>query len=712
MDSIRSKAFLILGATCAVLLIASFATFQGLSRVESVTDQLLEGQYPQQRSIQEQFLALIEVTNAIQEAELLLYEDFALAKLQEVKASFDNAAIRFTMFNNALVWGSESETFMTMSNGEIYKEWKEQGYAHSLVVQPVREQDQQTIAETTVFFEAMLLRAREVFEIKELMLAVDARDAETLRLFDRKIAMLEREMKGFRVKVHDLMKELIVSIDENIVQDGENLSSAMTWLRGLTWVPVFAIILGLAISVWFIHKIVLVPILRLLDAVSEIASGNFSRKVVIDSSDEIGQLGSAFNAMTEEISRAHGSMEQKIEEKTQALTEQVDELEDTKKAVFNILEDVAQEKEKSESMANELQKFQLAIDNSSEQITIADTDGIVVYANPALEKITGHAVDEILGTSIGELWNPHMEKEQYEELWETVLTKKDAFVGEFVSKRKNGDLYDAHIMVSPILNKDEEAEFFVAVERDITKEKEVDRAKTEFVSLASHQLRTPLSTINWYSEMLIEGDAGELNEDQKMYIDEIYQGNQRMVDLVNSLLDVSRLELGTFTLDPEPVNIVATAELAIKELEHKIKDKEQTFTQEFDDIPEIVLDAKLIKMVLQNLLSNAVKYTPEKGSVGITMLIEGEEVVITVKDTGLGIPKDQHDSLFKKLFRADNVRKSDTEGTGLGLYLVKGIVEIFGGNIRFDSDEGKGTTFFVTVPLKGIEMKKETVEVK
>jgi signal transduction histidine kinase len=251
----------------------------------------------------------------------------------------------------------------------------------------------------------------------------------------------------------------------------------------------------------------------------------------------------------------------------------------------------------------------------------------------------------------------------------------------------------------------------IMVFHDITKEKEIDKAKTEFVSLASHQLRTPLSAVNWYVEMLLSGDAGTLNSEQKKYLDEVYKGNQRMVELVNSLLNVSRLELGTFLIEPKPTDVVLLAQSVADEQKLQIDQKKILFSFLFEkNIPVIQADPKLLRMVLQNLLVNAVKYTPEKGTIALSIsLADKKDLLIKISDTGYGIPKHQQDKIFTKLFRADNVREKDTQGTGLGLYIVKSIMDHSGGKIWFESEENKGTTFFVRLPLVGMK-KKEGVK--
>ncbi len=248
----------------------------------------------------------------------------------------------------------------------------------------------------------------------------------------------------------------------------------------------------------------------------------------------------------------------------------------------------------------------------------------------------------------------------------------------------------------------------IKIFRDITNERGIDKAKTEFVSLASHQLRTPLSAVNWYAEMLLAGDAGELNLKQKKYLDEVYRSNQRMVELVNALLDVSSLELGTFVIEPEPTDIKKLAQSTIDEQKPQINAKKLKFSFSFDkNISLMQVDPKLLRMIVQNILSNAIKYTPDGGKIKLSILTTNRNnILIQISDTGYGIPKNQQDKIFTKLFRADNVRDKDTDGTGLGLYIVKSVVENSGGRIWFKSSSVKGnrgTTFYVTLPLAGMK---------
>ena len=377
----------------------------------------------------------------------------------------------------------------------------------------------------------------------------------------------------------------------------------------------------------------------------------------------------------------------------------------------------------TQKLISDQEKFKLAVESTYDHVVITDPDGIVLYANKSVERITGFQINEILGKKAGskELWGGLMPLETYQLMWKTIKTDKKPFISEVTNKRKNGEQYTAQATINPVLGRGGEVIFFVGVERDITHEKEVDKVKTEFVSLASHQLRTPLSAINWYAEMLLNGDAGKLSTDQQDFVQEIYKGNQRMVNLVNSLLNVSRLELGTFAVETTNVDLKQLIQEELKELQPKIAAAQHTVNAAISpDVPTIKADGNLLGMVVQNLLSNAVKYTPNKGQIEVTLRnVKAHEVVgkypsqedsilFSVKDNGYGIPASQQDRIFTKLFRADNIAEKDVEGTGLGLYIVKEIVELAEGQIWFESAENQGTNFLVLIPTKGMKPKTGT----
>lgn len=298
-----------------------------------------------------------------------------------------------------------------------------------------------------------------------------------------------------------------------------------------------------------------------------------------------------------------------------------------------------------------------------------------------------------------------MEQEFYAGLWYTIKIDKKPFSGEITNRRKDGSIYRSLTSISPIIHEGE-LEFLVGIERDITREKEIDRMKTEFILLASHQLRTPLSAMKWFSEMLLAGDAGALNPEQLEFIKNISDSNERMIELVNGLLNISRIESGRIAIQPEPTDLKELVGQNINELQEKIKDKKLEISLNIqENLPQVNLDKKMIRQVCMNFLTNAVKYTDPEGKIQIFIFIRGDEIIFRISDNGIGIQKTDQPRIFQRFFRAASATKVESDGSGLGLYLAKIIVESSGGKIGFESEEGKGSTFWFSLPVTGMPAK-------
>ncbi len=235
---------------------------------------------------------------------------------------------------------------------------------------------------------------------------------------------------------------------------------------------------------------------------------------------------------------------------------------------------------------------------------------------------------------------------------------------------------------------------------DITKQKEIDKAKTEFVSLASHQLRTPISAMKWNIELLTSTTQDTLSALQKEYVKKIAFGIGRMENLITDFLSASKFELGTLTAEKKQVLL----DSCITEiLEEQYERARSQGVQVHVDLPEspvtLFTDTHLFSTSIGNLVSNAIKYTKDGGVVSLRAVADGDHVVITISDTGIGIPADEQDKLFSKIFRASNARAEVTDGTGLGLYIAKEATGVLGGTISFVSKEHVGTTFTVILPV-------------
>lgn len=332
-----------------------------------------------------------------------------------------------------------------------------------------------------------------------------------------------------------------------------------------------------------------------------------------------------------------------------------------------------------------------------------DEFGRITRVNPMARRILGYNKPDLLGK-----WFPDKivmvdSKNRAMNLIDRPITK--AFLsGRPVYQKafyrcKNGHLVPVAINVSPIVA-DGKPLGAIEVFRDISFEEEVDRMKSEFISLASHQLRTPLSSIKTYSHMLQDGYMGKVSEAQGKALQTIVEAADRMNELITTLLNITRMESGAVAANARSLRVDVLVREVVKELVVPAANKAQhvSVTVGGNHPKTIRSDRPILKEILTNLVSNAIKYTPRKGSIKIKVRLRSSSVLIQVSDTGWGIPKYSQDQIFSKFFRAENIVKRETSGTGLGLYLVKGLVDTINGRIWFESREGHGTNFFLSVP--------------
>jgi|GEM_PF-2411475 len=282
--------------------------------------------------------------------------------------------------------------------------------------------------------------------------------------------------------------------------------------------------------------------------------------------------------------------------------------------------------------------------------------------------------------------------------------KKAETIKEAVVKNKT-----LEISITPVSDNEGNITGVALIIHDVTEAKVVEQMKSEFVSVASHQLRTPLTAIRLFIEMLMRGDVGELAPAQKEYMNNVYESTDRMVRLVNDLLNVTRIESNRMQVTTEPTQLEELIENVIKEEEPLalMKNCRINFKKPVKKTPLILVDRNLFRQVVQNLIVNAVKYSdPKEGIVKATLALEGgENYLLCVEDNGIGIPEKFKDKIFQKFSRADNAVKANTEGTGLGLYVSHEIVQSFHGKIWFESNKDKGTKFFVLMPATGMKDK-------
>ncbi len=257
-------------------------------------------------------------------------------------------------------------------------------------------------------------------------------------------------------------------------------------------------------------------------------------------------------------------------------------------------------------------------------------------------------------------------------------------------------------------NREQERAGMLLVRRDLelTQANEqlrnLDEIKSGFISVVAHQLRTPLSGIKWTLNLLQNGDLGSLTEEQKNFLMKAYESNDRMISLVNDLLGADRIDSGKARYTLLPLPLVSVIESVLFEMTPQATARGLTisFEKSRTPFPEVLADAERIRAVLQNLIENAVKYSRSGGAILVALSQPSPEYAqVAIQDNGIGIPKEDQRNIFSRFFRAENAVKIETEGSGLGLYIAKSIVERHGGRIWFESPKGKGVTFAFTLPL-------------
>ena len=386
-------------------------------------------------------------------------------------------------------------------------------------------------------------------------------------------------------------------------------------------------------------------------------------------------------------------LEKKVEERTKDLRKQTQEITESRVALMNILEDAEEAKAEAEQ---ERDKTLAIFENFPEGILFFDEDDNLSSVNPRVRDFLNLDIEKTIGKSIKDLKkNPKLIP-----LIEILGTEMEEIYGKELELKNNLIL---EISAIPIMRKKRRVGMLVVL-RDITREKTVERLKTEFVSISAHQLRTPLSGIKWTLRMILDGDLGKISEEQREFLLKTYKSNERMIRLINDLLNVTRIEEGRFLYNIKSQNIMKMAQEVVISCKAMAKRKkiELGFKKINNEIPEAKVDIEKMSVVIQNLVDNAIHYTKPGGKVNVSIeyLKDQNNILILVADTGIGIPKNQQKRIFKRFFRGVSATKMETVGTGLGLFIAKNIVESHGGKIWFESAENKGTTFYFTIPVK------------
>ncbi len=372
------------------------------------------------------------------------------------------------------------------------------------------------------------------------------------------------------------------------------------------------------------------------------------------------------------------------------------------KNIYEIAVSTERTKKLAENMANKLikssqQLFLEVYDNSPVAYLIVDVDGNIISANRAAARLFGLSIERLIKSDLFSF----VEKSKNEH--ESLLKQKfqqGIIVSDEEVKINHGRSFSWTKFSFFQFSGTDGEKLSLVTFIDITKQKEIDIAKSEFVSLASHQLRTPISGMRWSAELLLMDGVESLTKKQKRYVERLLSSIQRMSSLVDDFLQVSRFELGTRVLKQESVELEELFDDVIFEQAEVVKGKRLRIEKEYDkSTKSIVTDLGLLRMIITNLYTNAVKYSRVGGEVNFSYLRHGGELIIEIKDKGMGIPMTEQHRIFSKVFRASNAIREVPDGTGLGLYIVQKSVQTLKGRITFISNEEDGTTFTVVIPI-------------
>lgn len=336
---------------------------------------------------------------------------------------------------------------------------------------------------------------------------------------------------------------------------------------------------------------------------------------------------------------------------------------------------------------------QAILESINEGVVVAGDDGSVVMVNAAAERILASSREQLLGQTI---------KKLYAELLLAAgrKTGKQA-VFEWEEKIVMGSLAPVRMPEGPLLG-------YVAVFRDVTQERQAEQSKSRFVATISHELRTPMTSIKGYVELLAAGAAGQVTAEQRRYLDIVNDNTERMVSLVNNLIAVSEMEKGTIQVEPKRVDMKGVIQEAVQAVRSEAAERQLNLSVDVPaDLKPAQGDPTRLRQIMDNLLDNALRFTPPAGRITVWATEAHLEdngdapqsfLVVSVRDTGVGIPAEEHGHIFEKFHRVPNPMSMEAGGSGIGLAIVKSLVEAHGGRIWVDSQIGEGSTFSFVIP--------------
>ena len=427
-------------------------------------------------------------------------------------------------------------------------------------------------------------------------------------------------------------------------------------LRALVFIGIIVYLLRFAVA----------PIRRIASATERVAGGDLDVKVPEEGPGEIGQLATSFNKMAESLVRQR--------------------------------RDLAAQNVDLERLANVLRAV---LDSTVDGILLSDADGNVQLANRPVLSLTSELGMSYEGTVVDRLLSVEhriKERDTYHAAMERLRTNPDEETFDEFEDTVSGRTFQG--FTAPV--RDDRGGFLgrIWTLREVTQQRELDRLKDDFVATVSHELRTPLTSMMGFLEMLREGEAGQLTDEQKRFLAIVYRSSERLQRLVGDLLFVARLDASGLQLQFAPAQLDVMAREVVESSSALARSREIALETDLADVPSVQGDHERLVQLIGNLLSNALKFTPAGGTVTVRTFADGDNAVLEVADTGIGIPAGEQDRLFQRFFRSSTATEQAIPGTGLGLVISRAIVEAHGGTIVATSEAGAGTCFRVELPAR------------
>lgn len=464
-------------------------------------------------------------------------------------------------------------------------------------------------------------------------------------------------LKGLSQRVLELNQTAIVRADERAKQEAQRASTASVVITLIAFVLAMLFVL-------LTTRAILAPLSSLARQAEEIGIGHLNQSIDLRRSDEIGTLATTFNTMTDRLREARRLEEERFE--------------------------------RAEKMSD------VALESLYDPVIVTDASGLVVHLNPSAEELFG-AVRVAKGRAV-----LHVVKDAgIADAINRAINQKRVMAVEgeagFVLLKSGDRERTYRLRVSPMLDEEQEVLGAVAVLEDITHLRELDRLKTEFIGVASHELRTPVTSLLLSAQLLHEGAAGDLTTEQGEIVSAQMADLQRLERIISELLDITRLEAGVRPSQFAPTLPKELVQSALQGIEAQARSKSIALIEQIEeDIPPTRADKSQIVRVLINLLNNAIRHTSPQGSITLCLCRVGEMIEFRVEDTGSGIPADYLPRVFERFVQVPGATRG---GTGLGLSIAKSIVEAHGGTIFAESVLGKGATFIFTLPIAEEEIR-------